>query len=90
MSTKKTPTDDALAAAVEPVSDSVALTSDVPVPKNKADAVGKVFRDTVFTSRTLILANGRAVLVMKGQVLAEDADMERFLTAHPNFEPITE
>lgn len=49
-----------------------------------------VFSDTVYTSRTLILPDGRAVLVAKGQVTATDDALLGYLTQHADFQPLAE
>lgn len=49
-----------------------------------------VFRDKEFTSRTLILPEGRTVQVVRGQVEATDLELLTFLRARSSFELITE
>lgn len=48
------------------------------------------FRDTVFTSRTLVLPNGSLVDVAQGvaSVDSSDADALAYLKAHEEFEPL--
>jgi hypothetical protein len=47
---------------------------------------GAVFRDKVFTSRTLVLESGRTVPVARGRVTATDTELLTWLTANPEFE----
>ena len=59
--------------------------------KNPASSEpGHVFRDTVYTSRTLILPSGACVPVIKGQASAVDEEQYQYLNAHPEFERLTE
>jgi hypothetical protein len=51
------------------------------------------FRDTVYTSRVLIVPEtGRALAVTKGQVQVKTADVEAitFLKSHPDLQPLME
>ncbi|WP_325985751.1 hypothetical protein VP719_11810 [Pseudomonas protegens] len=50
----------------------------------------RVFRDKVYTSRTLIMPNGQALPVVKGLVLACGDDQYEYLNGHPDLEPVTE
>lgn len=50
----------------------------------------RIFRDKVYTSRTLILPNGAALSVAKGRVSAFGDDQFQYLNTHPDFEPLTE
>ncbi|WP_262502216.1 hypothetical protein [Pseudomonas fragi] len=50
----------------------------------------RVFRDKVYTSRTLILPSGAALPVAKGRVHAADDQQFQFLSTHPDFERLTE
>ncbi|KQB52573.1 hypothetical protein AQS70_13795 [Pseudomonas endophytica] len=50
----------------------------------------RVFRDNVFTSRTLILPSGACLAVAKGQACAFDDEQYQYLDAHTDFEPLTE
>jgi len=50
----------------------------------------RVFRDTRFTSRTLIMPNGQPVPVIAGQVTACGDEQYAFLKAHPDLQPLTE
>lgn len=49
-----------------------------------------VFRDKEFTSRTLILSEGRTVQVVRGLVEATDPELLSFLRARSSFEPVME
>ena len=49
-----------------------------------------VFRDKEFTSRTLILPDGRTVRVVRGRVEATDLELLTFLRARSSFELVTE
>jgi len=56
--------------------------------KNKPDsqdeaAPGRVFRDTLFTSRTLVLPDGSTMAVSKALVTATTDEQFAFLKAHP-------
>ena len=75
----KTP-DDKATEPVVPV-----LQKDTPVL-----SPARVFRDKVYTSRTLILRNGAALLVTKGRVSAVDDHQFQYLNTHPDFERLTE
>ncbi len=48
----------------------------------------RAFRDTVFTSRTLIMPDGRSLAVSKGLVAAFGDDQFDYLSKHPDFELI--
>jgi hypothetical protein len=50
----------------------------------------RVFRDNVFTSRTLVMPDGRTISVTKGQVTASDDDLFEFLSAHPDLATLQE
>lgn len=50
----------------------------------------RTFRDKVYTSRTLILPDGSALPVAKGQVSAVSDAQLQYLNTHPDFEPLTE
>lgn len=50
----------------------------------------RLFRDKVYTSRTLIMPDGRTLPVSKGQVAAFGDDQFEFLSAHPDLELVTE
>ena len=49
-----------------------------------------IFRDTVYTSRTLILPNGRTASVTKGQVTALGDEQFTYFSAHPDLELMQE
>lgn len=48
------------------------------------------FRDTLYTSRTLILPGGEALAVAKGRITVEDTDTKalEYIKAHDEFEPL--
>ncbi|AZC23229.1 hypothetical protein [Pseudomonas sessilinigenes] len=48
-----------------------------------------VFRDTLYTSRVLILPDGRQLAVKRGQVTAEAGDQVAldYLRSHPDLQP---
>ena len=50
----------------------------------------RVFRDKVYTSRTLILPTGATLPVAKGRVIAFGDDQFQYLNTHPDFERLTE
>ncbi len=52
--------------------------------------VPRVFRDTVFTSRTLILPDGSPLPVAKGRVTAVTDTQFQYLRANPEFVALTE
>ncbi|OSR76127.1 hypothetical protein BV326_00424 [Pseudomonas syringae pv. actinidiae] len=61
-----------------------------PAPE-PASALARVFfRDTVFTSRTVVLPGGTTVAVAQGIVSVDPADAEAldYLKAHNEFEPL--
>ncbi|MCF5747483.1 MULTISPECIES: hypothetical protein [Pseudomonas syringae group] len=71
---------------VTPTSESV---TDAVPPPEPAVAV-RTYRDTLFTSRTLILPDDRTLAVAKGIVTAQadDAVALECLRAHPDLEPL--
>ncbi len=71
MSKNKT---DALTSVVEPTPSDVVVT-----------VGGVVFLDQVYTSRTLILPDGRAASVAKGRITASDDTLLGFLSQHSDF-----
>ena len=52
--------------------------------------VARVFRDTVFTSRTLILPDGSPLPVAKGRVTAVTDEHFQYLRTNPEFVALTE
>ncbi|MBI6621927.1 hypothetical protein YA0783_26930 [Pseudomonas corrugata] len=50
----------------------------------------RVFRDTRYTSRTLIMPKGQPVPVIAGLVTACGDEQYAFLEAHPDLQPLTE
>ena len=67
-------------------------TPDTPVlPKSPLPVEqSRLFRDKVYTSRTLILPGGATLPVVKGRVSAVDDAQFQYLNIHPDFEPLTE
>jgi hypothetical protein len=57
-----------------------------------AEPIGplRVFRDKLFTSRTLILPDGATLSVVAGRVAACGDDQYAFLKAHPDLEQLPE
>ena len=52
--------------------------------------LGRLFRDKVYTSRTLILPGGATLAVAKGRATAVDDQQFQYLNSHPDFERLTE
>ena len=63
-----------------------------PVTAEAGESIGtaRVFRDKVFTSRTLILPGGGTLPVVAGRVTACGDDQFAFLKAHPDLEQLKE
>ncbi|KPG76107.1 hypothetical protein [Pseudomonas libanensis] len=63
-----------------------------PVAADAVESIGaaRVFRDKVFTSRTLILPGGGTLPVVAGRVTACGDDQFSFLKAHPDLEQLKE
>ena len=63
-----------------------------PVTADAVESIGRarVFRDKVFTSRTLILPGGETLPVVAGRVTACGDDQFAFLKAHPDLEQLKE
>ena len=87
MSTAKT-----AKATVEKTSESPAVegVQAVAVVVPAEPVIYPVFRDKEFTSRTLILPEGRTVQVVQGKVEATDLELLTFLRARTSFELIME
>jgi hypothetical protein len=64
----------------------------IPATTDAAESIGsvRVFRDKVFTSRTLILPSGETLPVIAGRVTACGDDQYAFLKAHPDLEQLKE
>lgn len=75
--TGRTTADTALPEPVQPVS---------PTPVGPA----RIFRDTRYTSRTLIMPDDSTLPVIAGQVRACGDDQYAFLKAHPDMQLLTE
>ena len=56
-----------------------------PPPSGVLAAGGVVFLDQVYTSRTLILPDGRGASVAKGRITASDDTLLGFLSQHSEF-----
>ncbi len=63
-----------------------------PVQTESPAPIGpaRVFRDTRYTSRTLIMPDGQAIPVITGKVTACGDDQYAFLKAHPDMQQLTE
>ncbi|WP_417693717.1 hypothetical protein [Pseudomonas sp.] len=63
-----------------------------PVQTESPARIGlaRVFRDTRYTSRTLIMPDGSTLPVIAGQVTACGDDHYAFLKAHPDMQLLTE
>lgn len=65
--------------------------SDEPAAEETSPIVPpRVFRDTRYTSRTLVMGDGTTVPVLKGRATALDDAQHDFLKAHPDLEPLSE
>ena len=67
-----------------------ALTEPVQIQAAATISPARVFRDTLYTSRTLIMPNGNTLLVIAGRVTAGSDEQYAFLKAHPDLQPSTE
>ncbi len=68
---------DALTSVVEPTPSDVVMT-----------VGGVVFHDQVYTSRTLILPDGRTASIAKGRITANDDELRNFLSKHSDFKRV--
>ncbi|WP_397452527.1 hypothetical protein [Pseudomonas sp. NA-150] len=59
-----------------------------PVKEVPIDPAPVIYCDNVYTSRTLILPDGRAVPVAKGRIAAADTVLLEFLNQHEDFNPL--
>lgn len=66
------------------------VTAETAPPEPPTIGPARVFRDTRYTSRTLIMPNGQPVPVIAGQVTACGDEQYAFLKAHPDLQPLTE
>ncbi len=64
--------------------------TDPVAPTLQKAAPSRVFRDKIYTSRTLILPTGQSLPVAKGRVTATTEDQLQYLSTHPDFERLTE
>lgn len=69
---------------------SVDKATEPVTPVLQETAPVRIFRDKVYTSRTLILPSGATLPVAKGRVSAVDDEQVQYLTDHPDFEPLAE
>nr|WP_288913143.1 hypothetical protein [uncultured Pseudomonas sp.] len=67
-----------------------ALTEPAQTQAPATIAGAQVFRDTLYTSRTLIMPNGNTLPVIAGRVTAGSDEQYAFLKAHPDLQPSTE
>ncbi|KEZ65475.1 hypothetical protein C5I_0136025 [Pseudomonas syringae pv. syringae FF5] len=74
----------------EPSSTDLVITVAPRASSPAAEPAQIGFRDTVFTSRTVVLPNGGLVDVAQGvaSVNSSDADTLAYLKAHKEFEPL--
>ncbi|WP_024690889.1 hypothetical protein [Pseudomonas tremae] len=77
------------AAPTSQVTTKAISVTDAASPPAPAVAV-RMYRDTLFTSRTLILPDDRTLAVAKGIVTAhaDDTVALEYLRAHPDLEPL--
>ncbi|MGX9554998.1 hypothetical protein [Pseudomonas sp. CFBP 5750] len=63
-----------------------------PVQTESPASIGpaRVFRDTRYTSRMLIMPDGQSIPVITGKVTACGDDQYAFLKAHPDMQLLTE
>lgn len=80
MSKKPTETDRAAVDALLP--DPAQAGSTIPI------GPARVFRDTQYTSRTLIMPDGGTIPVIAGQVTACGDEQYAFLKAHPDLQQL--
>lgn len=64
------------------------MTTMKKITDESASAGPSVFRDTLYTSRVLILPDGRQLAVAKGQVSADPGDTvaQDYLSTHPDLQ----
>lgn len=67
-----------------------ALTEPVQIQAAATISPARVFRDTRYTSRTLIMPDDSTLPVIAGQVTACGDDQYAFLKAHPDMQLLTE
>lgn len=92
MSKQRTDAGPLLADEALPVQGLEPLAQGYPGDTGTVKSVGpaRVFRDKVFTSRTLILPDGSTVPVVAGRVTACGDGQYEFLKAHPDLEQLPE
>ena len=69
---------------------AVAETPAVAGDQSVATVAVPVFRDSKFTSRTLILSDGKTASVVAGKIEANTDELLAFLTADADFERLPE
>ncbi|GAB7529397.1 hypothetical protein PS3A_18060 [Pseudomonas sp. 3A(2025)] len=69
---------------------SVNLTDAIPIPAVAQAVV--IYRDTLYTSRSLFLPDERELAVLRGHVtvLADDVEAQTYLAGHPEFQLLAE
>jgi hypothetical protein len=65
-------------------------TPQVPVTGDTPITTGRKFRDTLYTSRTLVLPDGGTIPVAQGCVTATSIQQFEYLNAHPDLQLIEE
>jgi hypothetical protein len=65
-------------------------TPQVPVLSETPITPGRLFRDSVYTSRTLVLPDGETVPVAQGRATAVSIKQFEYLNAHPDLQLIEE
>jgi len=80
----KTRTETGRTAADAALPEPVQIESSAPI------GAARVFRDTRYTSRTLIMPDDTTLPVIAGQVTACGDDQYAFLKAHPDMQLLTE
>jgi hypothetical protein len=63
---------------------------EVPVTGDTLITPGRQFRDTIYTSRTLVMPDGQTVPIARGRATAVDIKQFEYLNAHPDMELIEE
>lgn len=65
-------------------------TPDIPVTGDTPITPGRQFRDTRYTSRTLVMPDGQTIPIRRGLVTAVDIEQFEYLNAHPDLQLIEE
>lgn len=61
-----------------------------PAQDSRPVGPARVFHDTLYTSRYLVMPDGRTLPVADGRITACGDDQYAFLSAHPDLEPAPE